>query len=522
MAPIFIRHLFIAVAVSIVAIPELISASVPKTNVGYSPASFSNQELYGSTNDDQLFRYTLLSGHHGSNEGENLNKYKEVGPCTNGFISSKTLITENDIPQDKQSCYWQFLSPPDQDLRVSIKNLTLPSEISPENGCADQWIEIVGARQDRTRITLCGSITSHQEIDPIIAENEMVAIYVTTSMQYTDNTIELEIDFVDRNEAANCSSGYVEQDSGCIDINECLLGFCHPWADCVNMDGGYECSCKDGFNGTGFDCEPIKGCPDGWVTYPGASSCYKFVNTTKTWASASDDCFKNLSRLVCMNDEAELDFYGQLTYGPSWTGLHDTELEWKFICEDEMEGLARRPWRYYEGYAPSGTTYNCIYTIYPMRWGVADCNTTDLNIFTACRLKNSPCPSGWTQFLPGYCVLFSDVSRTYDEARDFCKEQALGADVLTFDSLLENEELSTRTNAARWLGYRKKMGSDTWEAVDPDNDTNFRNWISPDDVQLSSINYSGYDMCAVMSGVQYIDGDCAGSRMYTCEKDINL
>jgi EGF domain len=42
--------------------------------------------------------------------------------------------------------------------------------------------------------------------------------------------------------------------AGCPDINECSLGLasCHPQADCTNLPGSYNCSCRRGFNGDGF------------------------------------------------------------------------------------------------------------------------------------------------------------------------------------------------------------------------------------------------------------------------------
>ena len=38
------------------------------------------------------------------------------------------------------------------------------------------------------------------------------------------------------------------------DINECLSNPCSVNAECQNTDGNFTCTCKDGFNGTGFIC----------------------------------------------------------------------------------------------------------------------------------------------------------------------------------------------------------------------------------------------------------------------------
>ena len=44
---------------------------------------------------------------------------------------------------------------------------------------------------------------------------------------------------------------------GCTDDNECTLDLhhCDPVnAECRNTNGSYECSCKTGFDGDGFEC----------------------------------------------------------------------------------------------------------------------------------------------------------------------------------------------------------------------------------------------------------------------------
>ena len=45
----------------------------------------------------------------------------------------------------------------------------------------------------------------------------------------------------------------------CTDKDECDLGEakCHPNAVCQNTKGFYNCTCKDGFRGNGFQCEGL-------------------------------------------------------------------------------------------------------------------------------------------------------------------------------------------------------------------------------------------------------------------------
>jgi hypothetical protein len=56
-----------------------------------------------------------------------------------------------------------------------------------------------------------------------------------------------------------CDDGYSlkgDLEDGCTDDDECLLDLyhCDPMAECKNTNGSYECVCRDGFTGDGFDC----------------------------------------------------------------------------------------------------------------------------------------------------------------------------------------------------------------------------------------------------------------------------
>ena len=50
-----------------------------------------------------------------------------------------------------------------------------------------------------------------------------------------------------------CMEGYMSIETlpngalTCVDINECDLDICHSTQDCVNIEGGYQCTCKEGF-----------------------------------------------------------------------------------------------------------------------------------------------------------------------------------------------------------------------------------------------------------------------------------
>uniref|UniRef100_A0AC34Q6P6 Uncharacterized protein n=1 Tax=Panagrolaimus sp. JU765 TaxID=591449 RepID=A0AC34Q6P6_9BILA len=60
------------------------------------------------------------------------------------------------------------------------------------------------------------------------------------------------------NGACKCQLGYISNDnSECVDIDECKMGTssCHPFANCINRDGTYDCQCREGYVGNGRSCQ---------------------------------------------------------------------------------------------------------------------------------------------------------------------------------------------------------------------------------------------------------------------------
>ena len=61
-----------------------------------------------------------------------------------------------------------------------------------------------------------------------------------------------------------CKNGFelrswnVKETEKCVDIDECstLKGVCHKKAVCMNLPGGYECNCQEGYFGDGKTCFP--------------------------------------------------------------------------------------------------------------------------------------------------------------------------------------------------------------------------------------------------------------------------
>ncbi|KAL4228481.1 hypothetical protein ACF0H5_011528 [Mactra antiquata] len=51
-----------------------------------------------------------------------------------------------------------------------------------------------------------------------------------------------------------CKTGFILVNEECVDINECLENPCDPNAVCVNFDGGFQCTCENGYFGNGEVC----------------------------------------------------------------------------------------------------------------------------------------------------------------------------------------------------------------------------------------------------------------------------
>ena len=65
-----------------------------------------------------------------------------------------------------------------------------------------------------------------------------------------------------------------------LDVNECLSERheCDVNADCVNTEGGYNCSCREGFMGNGTHCSGIININCSTCIYPKVTNlCVRFI-----------------------------------------------------------------------------------------------------------------------------------------------------------------------------------------------------------------------------------------------------
>ena len=114
-----------------------------------------------------------------------------------------------------------------------------------------------------------------------------------------------------------CPEGYTEDQNAtaCIDVDECInpnfYGSCDPNADCINLNGSFECKCRAGFFQSGDACFEIDEC-EGKITRTFAGlleECKVGVCTTAETCIyrniSIDGSSENSSTLVCACDDSD-------------------------------------------------------------------------------------------------------------------------------------------------------------------------------------------------------------------------
>ena len=144
--------------------------------------------------------------------------------------------------------------------------------------------------------------------------------------------------------ACTCPPGFVSNNSGCVDIDECLSnnGGCDVDASCINNRGSFTCVCNPGFTGDGTTCSDINECedPNGYVTY-----------SLKDDFATDSECVSCVMEHVgwWCNDYMEDDWCKACADG---TGTEDCS---PFSCAKECLVVSWEP-----GYSPCDPLTECI------------------------------------------------------------------------------------------------------------------------------------------------------------------
>ena len=138
-------------------------------------------------------------------------------------------------------------------------------------------------------------------------------------------------DCTDTDGGYNCTCwlGYSGDGFNCTEVDECtatiealraaapdhLVGgihYCHDDAFCTNTDGGYNCTCNEGFRGDGFNCTEIDECAEGLDNCDENAWCNNTIGAFECYCdfgwfgdgfecADSDECAENDSAMTVAN-----------------------------------------------------------------------------------------------------------------------------------------------------------------------------------------------------------------------------
>uniref|UniRef100_A0A3B3HJ38 C-type lectin domain-containing protein n=1 Tax=Oryzias latipes TaxID=8090 RepID=A0A3B3HJ38_ORYLA len=128
-------------------------------------------------------------------------------------------------------------------------------------------------------------------------------------------------------------------------------------------------------------------------------------------------------------------------------------------------------------------------------------------------IRKTGCPEKWIRF-GSSCYFFSGESKTWDEAREFCR--ARGADLVVINTEGENLFVSALKKQDVWIGLTDTVLEGTWKWVDGSPLT-LQFWGSdqPDD-------HNGEEDCGhIHDGFPGLWNDikCHSSMQWICEKE---
>ncbi|XP_064101211.1 macrophage mannose receptor 1-like [Macrobrachium nipponense] len=263
---------------------------------------------------------------------------------------------------------------------------------------------------------------------------------------------------------------------------------------------------------------PEPTCPSGWTSFN--RHCYLFSGNDDTWENAKASCESNLNSVLASIENADEDEFlkgNAAALGKDlWLGLHDDDAgnNWHWIDGSEYGQYTNwgsgQPDDYQENEHCGELRHS------QGDWNDLPCSNT---LGFVCKITLEVCPHRWN-FWNEKCYYRSDDVISNDQARQKCKEFNANADLVTIESLRENNyfaDLFSQGSQGVWNGYTYDPTSKAW-SWDDGSSNPFTNWNAGEPNNLD------WELCTEMIDAPYFDTHgkwnnlaCTENRNFGCQ-----
>ncbi|XP_078374426.1 uncharacterized protein LOC144657969 [Oculina patagonica] len=265
-----------------------------------------------------------------------------------------------------------------------------------------------------------------------------------------------------------CRPGFNGDGKTCQDINECSIAAtnnCDQSADCTNTDGSFQCTCRDGYSGDGTACQDIDECT---------------ANT--------HDCSPDAD---CSNDVGSF----QCTCRPGFTGDGKT-------CQDIDECTLNSH--------DCSSDADCSNDVGSFQ---CTCNPGFIGDGKTCQALVQ-CQSPWIAF-QGSCYAQFTQARRWSDADTHCKSES--AQLVKIESADENEFIRQNfllIGGDYWIGLTDAETEGVWKWSDGSQLTGYTHWDSNEPTGLN------WENCVAIrnTGAQWYDRSCTDWKGCICKK----